>query len=137
MQLFSILEYTTLQKNEVLARQAQVSQHNMEQMTKQMQDVAIKTEKETISMRIITVVTLFFLPGTFISTLMSTDVIKYPGNQKAFSPRALGMYLTLTLPIMALTFAASFAIEQYENRRTWLQREKDVEKRPEEMVGKS
>jgi hypothetical protein len=32
-----------------------------------MEDIAKRTEKETISMRIITVVALFFLPGTFVS----------------------------------------------------------------------
>lgn len=39
----------------------------MEEMTARMQDVANRTEKETVSMRIITLVTMFFLPGTFIS----------------------------------------------------------------------
>ena len=36
-------------------------------MTYQMHEVATKTEQETVSMRIITLVALFFLPGTFIS----------------------------------------------------------------------
>ena len=39
----------------------------MENMTRQMHKIAVKTEKETVSMRIITLVTLFFLPGTFVS----------------------------------------------------------------------
>lgn len=36
-------------------------------MTKEMNDIALKTQTETVSMKIITLVTLFFLPGTFIS----------------------------------------------------------------------
>ena len=37
-----------------------------------MEDIAERTEKETISMRIITVVALFFLPGTFVSVWLSS-----------------------------------------------------------------
>lgn len=36
-------------------------------MTKDMNEIARKTKIETVSMKVITLVTLFFLPGTFIS----------------------------------------------------------------------
>lgn len=39
----------------------------MVSMTDDMNDIARKTKIETVSMKVITVVTLFFLPGTFIS----------------------------------------------------------------------
>jgi hypothetical protein len=39
----------------------------MEDMTDSMHKIAVKTKQETVSMRIITLVTLFFLPGTFTS----------------------------------------------------------------------
>lgn len=39
----------------------------MELVNDSMHEIAKKTQKETVSMKIITVVTLFFLPGTFIS----------------------------------------------------------------------
>lgn len=39
----------------------------MEAMTEAMHHIAVKTKQETVSMRVITLVTLFFLPGTFIS----------------------------------------------------------------------
>ena len=41
-------------------------------MTKDMHILARKTTQETVSMRIITLVTLFFLPGTFISVSLSS-----------------------------------------------------------------
>lgn len=54
--------------------QAQQSTKNMEAMSKRMElvtedmhEIAQKTQRETVSMRIITLVTLFFLPGTFIA----------------------------------------------------------------------
>ena len=39
----------------------------MEHMTGDMRELTRKTKTETVSMKIITVVTLLFLPGTFIS----------------------------------------------------------------------
>jgi len=57
-----------------LAGKSQESADNMETMTRNMQkltmemnELAKKSTQETVSMRIITLVTLFFLPGTFIS----------------------------------------------------------------------
>jgi methyl-accepting chemotaxis protein len=54
-------------KAQASAEQAQVSANNMEKMTSHMQRIAEKTEQETVSMRIVTYLTLFFLPGTFVS----------------------------------------------------------------------
>ena len=63
-----------MKASEHLAEQANISARNMEQMTKDMhkmtkdmQLLTRKTKQEAVSMRIITLVTLFFLPGTFIS----------------------------------------------------------------------
>ena len=59
-QLHSILEYQNTETNKHSTR-------NMILMTDDMNDIARKTKIETVSMKVITVVTLFFLPGTFIS----------------------------------------------------------------------
>ena len=50
-----------------LAEKARESAHEMHVITREMNEIAKKTEQETVSMRIITLVTLFFLPGTFVS----------------------------------------------------------------------
>lgn len=55
----------------------------MQAMTEAMHLLAVKTKQETVSMRVITLVTLFFLPGTFISvryldsisSIVSTNLI--------------------------------------------------------------
>lgn len=59
--------YRNTEASMLLAMKAQQSTENMEFMTKDMHVIAQKTKQETVSMRIITLVTLFFLPGTFIS----------------------------------------------------------------------
>ena len=56
-----------MEANRVLAARAQESTEHMELMTKDMHVLSLRTKQETVSMRIITLVTLFFLPGTFIS----------------------------------------------------------------------
>lgn len=64
-QLHSILEYHNTEYNKL-------STKNMVSMTEDMNDIARKTKIETVSMKVITVVTLFFLPGTFISVSSSS-----------------------------------------------------------------
>ena len=65
--LYGILDYRNMESNKLFASKAQLSTENMESMTQEMHEIAQKTKQETVSMRIITLVTLFFLPGTFIS----------------------------------------------------------------------
>lgn len=59
-QLHSILDFQNFQAN-------RYSTNSMSKMTEDMNDIARKTKIETVSMKVITLVTLFFLPGTFIS----------------------------------------------------------------------
>jgi hypothetical protein len=56
-----------MESSKILAQKAQESAYHMEVMTQDMHEIARKTKQEAVSMRIITLVTLFFLPGTFIS----------------------------------------------------------------------
>jgi hypothetical protein len=60
-----------MRSSELFAKKAHESAMNMEMLTNNMNDVAQKTKQETVSMRIITLVTLFFLPGTFIGVICS------------------------------------------------------------------
>ena len=114
----------------------------MENLTTHMKQIALKTEKETIFMRIITVVTLLFLPGTFVAvshlhlveslinkltrqTLMSTDIVKWQNDNdliSRFSWQALVMYLGITLPIMAFTLWVAFWYRRREQNRLKVQR---------------
>jgi len=66
-QLYGILQYRSMEASKMLAEKAHLSAAHMESMTVDMHDIARKTKQEAVSMRIITLVTLFFLPGTFIS----------------------------------------------------------------------
>lgn len=64
---FGILEYCNLESSRNLAEKAHHSAASVEHVTMDMHQIAHKTKQETVSMRIITLVTLFFLPGTFVA----------------------------------------------------------------------
>ena len=81
-QLFgTILQYRNMEINKLFAVNAQEASSRMEQLTAEMHNstlrmetlttdlgrIAEKTERETASMHIITLVTLVFLPGTFMA----------------------------------------------------------------------
>ncbi|KAK5695171.1 hypothetical protein LTR97_008677 [Elasticomyces elasticus] len=113
--LQGILSYESMEANRQLAEKASISAENMEML-------AQKTKLEAVSMRIITLVTLFFLPGTFISTLMSTPIVTFaPGSSSPsdsnISTGALGFYVAISLPLMALTFLSWYAVYWWENRK--------------------
>src|SRR5690242_946234 len=62
-----------------LAEKAQKSADNMERITQHMREIALKTEHETVFMRVITLVTLFFLPATFVS--VRDDMASHPSHR--------------------------------------------------------
>ncbi|KPI38055.1 uncharacterized protein AB675_1061 [Cyphellophora attinorum] len=111
--LYSIVEYQAVQANLNFAHEAKHSANRMERMTKQMQEMTTRTLVETVSMRIITVVTVFFLPATFVSTLMSTDIVHYQPSDSSItsgssSAGAVKLFVCLSLCLMAGTFAGGF-----------------------------
>ena len=66
-QLYEISNKRAVETSRIYAKRAQLSTDRMEKITDAMFEIARKTQQETVSMKIITLVTLFFLPGTFIS----------------------------------------------------------------------
>lgn len=82
-----------------------------------MSDMTKRSIEEALIMRVITVVTVIFLPATFVSTLFSTDIVKYqpgndgvPGYHTQYSGLAMTRWLQVALPLTALTLTvAGFA----------------------------
>ncbi|KAK1993482.1 hypothetical protein LX36DRAFT_729735 [Colletotrichum falcatum] len=84
---------------------------------------ADRSAVEAIAVRIVTIVTLIYLPATFSSTFFSTDIIKYEDTEK-FSMVALERFLQVTLSLMFLTFASAglwFWIEWRRRARDFLE----------------
>jgi Mg2+ and Co2+ transporter CorA len=66
-QLYGILEYRNVEASRDLTQNAKISAYHVEYLTQQM-------KQEAVFMRIITLVTLFFLPGTFVSVSFPNQV---------------------------------------------------------------
>ncbi|KAI4236715.1 MAG: hypothetical protein L6R40_006059 [Gallowayella cf. fulva] len=124
--LYGLLEFQNTRSNKLLASESHKSTRKMEKVTQEMSRIARKTQTETVSMKIITLVTLFFLPGTFIAvsglfllclTLMSTDIIKWDNGKKNYQSGAMHVYLAVCLPFMAATFIFWAAFQWHERRR--------------------
>ncbi|KAF2672997.1 hypothetical protein BT63DRAFT_421197 [Microthyrium microscopicum] len=126
--LLCVVEHTNMTLNLFLGKEAQktaIESHKtaieMKYMAQQMSDVSFRTEQETIFMRIITVVTLLFLPSTFISSLMSTDIVQWPSDsgkpRRVFVPQALGTFFAISAPITFITFPLSYVSHCIEQRR--------------------
>ncbi|KAN0104936.1 hypothetical protein V8E51_010681 [Hyaloscypha variabilis] len=80
-----------------------VKQHRLERLN-------LNMENEAIIVRIITIVTLIYLPATFVSTFFSTEVVSFdddtPGG--SFSNAAMMRWVQVTLPLTALTIACAY-----------------------------
>ncbi|EPE32642.1 hypothetical protein GLAREA_07776 [Glarea lozoyensis ATCC 20868] len=106
----------------------------MEGLTRITVKISQASQREAIAMRIITVVTLLYLPATFVSTFFSTDIIKYqnPGGgdestsdlnsqyMGSFSQVAMDRWLQVTVPLTILTILgagyAFYKIDQSAKR---------------------
>lgn len=115
--LYEISNKRAIDSSRIYAKRAQDSTDRMEKITDAMFEIAKKTQKETVSMKIITLVTLFFLPGTFISTIMSTDIIKFDNNAKEYQWGALNLYMAVTVPFMVVTFGTWYALYLWAARK--------------------
>ncbi|KAH8796953.1 hypothetical protein F5882DRAFT_22088 [Hyaloscypha sp. PMI_1271] len=116
-------------------RKALVLQHlqaqgteKMEDLTTSMHELGIMAQKEAIAMRIITVVTVIFLPATFVSTFFSTDIVKYQ-NGGGFSMAALENWFEVTIPLTFVTLVLCYIFFK-KSSRSKLQRLRRVLKAP-------
>lgn len=115
--------------------------------TDEMHDIAAKTERETVSMHVITMFTLIFLPGTFVAvrygvpflknlvsshltqrqTIFSSGILAFAdGNNASLGPnlgdwkirwQALKLFFIVCIPVMALTLSAWLISYLYARRQ--------------------
>lgn len=62
-----MLDYQNKKAAEGFAQKALMSAIKMESISEDMRVMTIKTKRETVSMKILAGVTMFYLPGTFVS----------------------------------------------------------------------
>ncbi|KIW94632.1 uncharacterized protein Z519_04608 [Cladophialophora bantiana CBS 173.52] len=69
-----------------------------------------KGAEEVVTLRILTMVTLVYLPATFVSTFFGADVIRWDPQYGAgsYSPQVLWRWLVITGPLTFITLVAAF-----------------------------
>jgi len=109
------------ERKAIVIQQLQIqSARQQEMLAKNMMGFSERGQKEAITMRIITIITLLYLPPTFVSTFFSTDVIKYQDNGEDkvhFSKNAMNSFLYVTFPLWAVTIVVAVLYYRLENRR--------------------
>jgi hypothetical protein len=93
-QFHGILQYRNIRTGEYFAQSAHDSAKVMERM-------AVKTKQETVSMHSITILTLIFLPGTFLAVCRASCAPPPPCS--SFTTPYTNPYLSLpyNLPLLA------------------------------------
>ena len=119
--LYSLVEYQNMEANTAFAKEAQISAGRMERMTQDMQNLTRKTALETVLMRVITLVTLLFLPATFVSTLMSAQIVFFHKEDDGIrsgntSLGALKLFVCLTATLTMATLTGGYSLYAWERR---------------------
>uniref|UniRef100_A0A093V886 non-specific serine/threonine protein kinase n=2 Tax=Talaromyces marneffei PM1 TaxID=1077442 RepID=A0A093V886_TALMA len=114
----SILQFRNIEINTLFATNAHHGSLRMESMTQEMHESTIKmekmtnsmhklaerTERETASMHIITLVTLIFLPGTFIATFLGSGLFQWdqdkPEAMPTWKPEFFALFAKVCFPFM-------------------------------------
>ncbi|KAK8006642.1 hypothetical protein PG991_012939 [Apiospora marii] len=130
-------------------RRELVIQHLQSQSAFRMEKVSHRMEREQTMMLIITIVTLVYLPATFVSTFFSTDIIKYQDSDSpggSYSETAMMRWLQVTIPLTFLTGLSAWvgrkALQrgwERENETPYMNSlpSSDLEKSHESVFGKA
>ncbi|KAH7191745.1 uncharacterized protein B0J16DRAFT_360676 [Fusarium flagelliforme] len=98
-----ILQYRSVQVSLIFTDNSQAQSQKMER-------IADKTEKETISMHVITCVTLAFLPGTFVAAFFQSGLVAVNqdaidvSNAVTLHSGAFKVFAMICFPLMLFTF---------------------------------
>ncbi|KAI3394706.1 hypothetical protein diail_2291 [Diaporthe ilicicola] len=72
-----ILQYRNMRLGEFFSKQGQMLAMQAKISTDSMHVMTIKTRREAVSMHVITIWTLIFLPGTFVATFFSSGILNF------------------------------------------------------------
>ncbi|KAF8545336.1 hypothetical protein BDD12DRAFT_811413 [Trichophaea hybrida] len=115
---------TELDKN---ARRETERMHNL---NVEMRDMAEQTSKDAVSMKIITLVAMIYLPITFIATFLNSGITTFQHDdfievksealalkaRMGFSREAFAMFMILSVPLLAVTLLGWFLFDRRSRR---------------------
>lgn len=114
-------------------RKQMILLHLQSQATEHMEKLDHNMGREAIVTRTITLTTLLYIPGILVSTIISTDIIKYQ-NQNGdksgngnFSRIDMSRWLQVTLPLTFLTLLIAWVVNK------WAQRRRETDEQPQKV----
>ncbi|KAK3290430.1 uncharacterized protein B0H64DRAFT_427698 [Chaetomium fimeti] len=121
----ALSQHTSIQTSKAFQVVAQTSSDEMMKWTHKMHEIAVKTKQETLSMHVITIFTLIFLPGTFIATFFSSGVLHWDedgtlGSEWVVRDAGIRLFLSICLPLTVITITI-WAV-MYAFARRWARR---------------
>ncbi|KAH6631272.1 hypothetical protein F5144DRAFT_570529 [Chaetomium tenue] len=121
----ALSQHTSIQTSKAFQVVAQTSSDEMMKWTHKMHEIAVKTKQETLSMHVITIFTLIFLPGTFIATFFSSGVLHWDddgtlGTDWVVRGAGVRLFLSICLPLTVITITI-WAV-MYAFARRWARR---------------
>ncbi|KIW76250.1 hypothetical protein Z517_10996 [Fonsecaea pedrosoi CBS 271.37] len=111
------LNIETAATSQMIARTGLVHSNAMRDMAEDSRNVAILTRKDSTDMRIIAVVTLLFLPGTFMATLFSSGFFMFlPRDSDQVVSKWIWLYFALTGACTFVVFLAWYLSSKRQNK---------------------
>jgi hypothetical protein len=96
----------------------QIIEYRGSESAERMERLNQNMKQEAVVVRIITLVTLLYLPATFVSTFFSTDIIKYDEDPNGtFSHSAMNRWLQITLPLTFITLSVAWLAKTWADRK--------------------
>ncbi|KAH6891400.1 hypothetical protein B0T10DRAFT_311687 [Thelonectria olida] len=100
-------------------------------------DIALSSHRDASSMKTLAVVTMFFLPGSFIAALFSTPCFDWdsvnPNNRSSIGVTAtpqFSLYWAITIPMTLITFLLYFAWLQFQTHQRKMLHQSPVSAHP-------
>ena len=109
---------------------------SVESLTTSMYNVGVLSQTEASAMRVVTVLTMLYLPATFVSTFFSTDVVHYQNQSQdnssssssslnshhsdgetSFSTIAMERWIEVTLPLTLVTVLIAWYLYHKSKQR--------------------
>ena len=81
------------------------------------QSVAVESKRDSSSMKTLAVVTMFFLPGTFVASFFAMPLFNWQSQHGQVIDRRLWIYFVVTIPLTTITCSVWWAWFTMKTRR--------------------
>ncbi|KAK3372080.1 hypothetical protein B0H63DRAFT_483814 [Podospora didyma] len=91
-----------------------------------MQNIAYRTEQETVTLRVFTVVTLLFLPATFLSSLFQSGMFDWNNKGFYFRVDVLRVFVAICIPMTVLVLLGWLLTNKWGSLRSRRKSSEDI-----------